>query len=271
MAVVKKLVACYGACGYGAYAAGSCKLYGRAALGNGAGGVDLQSSIRRAGYDRRSGSKPGCRGNLGKNKTGNVTGLLDLRQHIGGNTGKLAKLRDPAARVIIAEHRAHRFDRVGAEIPGYAVANIVLGKINTACAFDNFRLVFTQPHHLRQGPCRTYGVYGAFSEQLGVVFLQKLCLRAASCVRPVYESAQRLIVCVAEHGHVRCGINGQRRYRFAVDPGLFDACLDIYYDCIEKIIGILLEPAGLRRICRIFARGCSKHIALRIYKRCLGG
>ena len=127
-----------------------------------------------------------------------------------------------------------------------------------------------KPHELRQAPCGAYGVDRAFFQQLCVVFLEISDLLAAAGVRPVDEPAQRLALCIAQDRHMRRRVDGKSLYLTSVDTGFVDAAFNVVNNRVEKVVGVLLEPARYRRIRGIlFVRGRT-YPARRVEQRGLG-
>ena len=128
-----------------------------------------------------------------------------------------------------------------------------------------------EPHQLRQRPEAGHAVVGLVHD-VGTHFgFQARGLLGSARIRPVDGAADRLVVCVQQHGGMGGRVQRQRRDVLRVDARFLQQIADVAHEGVVAVLRVLLRPAVMRIIGGIFpARGRDDHAVFPQQRR-LGG
>ena len=132
------------------------------------------------------------------------------------------------------------------------MADIVLREVDPLRFFHNTGFLLPKPQKLGKRPGRADGVHRVLFQNVRILLLDSCALLAAPRIGPVDKPAQRTIVPVAQHGHMRRGVNADCDDVSAVRSGHGNTLTDILQDGFVQFVCVLFQPPGLRRVRRVF-------------------
>ncbi len=206
--------------------------------------VVLHRAVGGAADDRRSLGKPRERRCLGRHAAREVCGRDEAGEFGQTQSGQLDKIVVPLSLCHVEEERALRLDAVCRGLAREQVAHVVLHEKDVLRLRERLRLVRPEPHHLREGPCRSRHLVARREHLLAPARLQRLALRGRALVGPHDRAAHRPVVGVHKNRVVRRTVERAGRDRFEVHA-LFREFLERAPQRVPPVGRLLLAPSGM--------------------------
>ena len=208
-------------------------------------------------------------GSLCGDIAGDLRGLVHLAQHGLIDVQLLKDLVGPAAVRHVQKLHTGSVRNLSGKFAGEHIADIVLGKQDMAALRVDFRLIVAHPEDLGRGKAGQGGICGDLDQSLPADLLRDLlALLRGTLIAPEDRLAQHFS-CLVEHDKaVHLPGKADTRDICVVYSALLHNILNGAGNRIPPVVRVLLRPAVLRLVHRVFHRGRGNYISCRVKQNC---